>query len=120
MSLQKPFVIAPLFALSCATPPAALHKEPLPNAAEVQTYVRANWTGDIVEDFARLADREGEPVMLVSVEDVACDYFFATPQCAIQVRARFRDGATKALSTERQFGRDASGKLEEVLVLHHP
>jgi hypothetical protein len=93
--------------------------EPLPTPDEVIAHVRAQWNEDYSQRFARFASRPGEMAELLAVTDVACFYYFGVPDCTFEVTARFEGEAEQRREISENFGRDADGRLQSVIVSIH-
>lgn len=113
-----------IFLLACCTNHAAAVEqahapERLPLAAEVAAYVRSHWYEIYSRRFSGYAKDPSAQATLVSVDDIKCGYYYATPSCEFKVVFRSVAGAVLEKRLEDTFGWDKKGDLTSVIVLHH-
>ena len=108
-----------LLLAGCATSQSTFGPRPaLPSRDEVIEFIETNWP-DWSERFARISSKRGEPVGLVDIGEVECEYAYVTPQCWAEVTGRFEDGSMERQRMFAQYERDENGDLTEVLVMYH-
>jgi len=94
-------------------------EERLPTSDEVTAYIGSRWDIEYGPRFARFASRPSEMPVLVSVTNVSCDYYIATPECSFEVAARFPDEPPQQQNMSHQYGWTDDGKLQSVIVMYH-
>src|SRR5688572_19397172 len=63
----------------------------LPTSDEVTAYIGSQWDIEYDPRFTRFTSRPSQKTVLVSVTNVSCDYYIATPECSFEVAAHFPD-----------------------------
>ena len=119
--------VATIFALLCFSGCAnqaisveqARAEERLPSSDEVAAYIRSQWDEDYGPRFARFASRPLQKPVLVSVTNLSCDYYIATPECYFDVVAHFPDEPPQQRQMSDQYGWTEDGKLQAVIVMYH-
>lgn len=91
----------------------------LPTSDEVTAYIGSQWDIEYGPRFARFAPRPLEKPILVSVTNVSCDYYIATPECSFEVAAHFPDEPPQQQNMIDQYGWSDDGKLQSVIVMYH-
>jgi hypothetical protein len=94
-------------------------KERLPTSDEVTAYIGSQWEIDYGPLFARFASRPTQKPDLMSVTNVSCSYYIATPECSFDVVAHFPDEPPQQRNMVDQFGWTDDGKLQSVIVMYH-
>ncbi|MGL3820011.1 hypothetical protein [Sphingopyxis sp. R3-92] len=94
-------------------------EERLPTSDEVAAYILSQWEVDYGPRFARFASRSSQKPVLVSVTNVSCDYYIATPECSFEVTAHFPDEPPQQHNMADEYGWTDDGKLQSVIVMYH-
>ena len=94
-------------------------EERLPTSDEVAAYIRLQCETDYGPRFARIASRPSQKPVLVSVTNVRCDYYIATPECSFEVVAHFLNELPRPQNMVDQYGWTDDGKLQSVIVMYH-
>ena len=118
-----PIGLALLCLSGCASQPISVERaraeERLPTPEEVTAYVVSRWGVKYGPRFARFASHPLQKPVLVSVTNVSCDYYVATPECAFDVIAHFPNGPPQQQNMVDQYGWTDDGKLQSVIVMYH-
>lgn len=113
-----------IFSLACCTNHAVAAEqahapERLPLPAEVTAYVRSHWYEIYSRRFSGYAKDPSAQATLISVDDVTCGYYYATPSCEFKVVFRSAAGAVLEERLEDTFGWDKTDNLTSVVVFYH-
>lgn len=91
----------------------------LPTSDEVTAYIGSRWDTEYGPRFARFASHPSQQPVLVSVTNVSCSYYIATPECSFEIAAHFPDEPLQQRNMQDQYGWTDDGKLQSVIVMYH-